>query len=110
MKRFLIALAFLLIATPALATDVTLAWDPVIHPDLAGYTLYHRVGIGGAYNYQNPSWISPSEDTTTGKIANLPHGKSYCFVARAFSIHGEFSEDSNEVCTLLMPGNMRLGL
>jgi hypothetical protein len=76
------------------AVDVSLAWDPVIHPDLAGYKMFYRE-TSKSYDYLDPVWTG-TESTCT--VFDLNENTSYCFVVKAFDTFGNESDDSNEVC------------
>jgi hypothetical protein len=76
------------------AVDVSLAWDPVIHPDLAGYKMFYRE-TSKSYDYLDPVWTGTE---TTCTVFELAENTSYCFLVRAFDTFGNESDDSNEVC------------
>ena len=91
-------LAFVIVcfaASFALATEVTLAWDPNKEPDLAGYRIFCRQA-GTEYDYKVPAWEGTE---TTCTISGLSDGVVYEFVARAFDTSGNESGDSNQVDT-----------
>ena len=73
------------------AAEVTLAWDPNVEADLAGYRL-HYGSISGVY--------SQSFDVgsgTTGLIEDLNEGSTYYFAVTAYNNDGLESDFSNEV-------------
>jgi len=74
------------------AGRVTLEWDSVTHPDLAGYMVYYGTSSGD-YNESVDvgSWTSVT-------IAELEEDEIYYFTVTAYSVSGEESEYSNEVC------------
>ena len=74
--------------------DVSLAWDPVIHPDLSGYKMFYRER-SKSYDYLDPVWTGTE---TTCTVFDLDENTSYCFVVRAFDIFGSESDNSNEIC------------
>ena len=76
------------------ATQVTLAWDANVEPDLAGYHLYARQA-DQAYNYTAPAYVGRETSCT---IDNLDDMVEHCFVVRAYDVDGNESPDSNEVC------------
>lgn len=91
MKSILIALALLMIAVPAMAAQVTLAWD-ANDPAPEGYRLFQRTETT-AYDYEAPVWTGT---VTTCTIDGLVPGVMYYFVVRAYQDLDE-SGDSNEV-------------
>jgi hypothetical protein len=74
------------------AAQVTLEWNAVTHPDVAGYMVYYG-NCSGDYNESVDvgNW-------TTVTIAELEVDEIYYFAVSAYSIYGEESEYSNEVC------------
>ena len=95
MKKWL-GISLLLFCTMtglAAADQVTLMWDPVIHPDLAGYRLYVSY-VSGAYS---PQMMMDVGNVTTFTWTGLDNSKQNYFVATAYSIHNEESDYSNEV-------------
>lgn len=94
MKKILLTVAlFFLCPTLLYSADVTLLWDPVIHPDLAGYRLYVSYA-SGLYSAQMMVDVG---NVTTYTWTGLDGTKRNFFVATAYSIHGEESDYSNEV-------------
>jgi len=74
----------------ALASDVTLAWDPANDPTVAGYNVY----IGGASrNYTN---LVDAGDATSVTISNLAPGATYYFAATTYTVSGLESDYSSE--------------
>jgi hypothetical protein len=71
---------------------ITLEWDPVTHPDLAGYMVYYGT-YGGDYDESVDvgNWTSVT-------IEGLEEDVTYHFAVTAYSVYGEESEYSNEVC------------
>ena len=78
----------------AYASEVSLIWDPVIHPELDGYKMFYRKQ-SQPYDYTNPIWVGTE---TTCTVDKLEDQTTYCFVVRAFDTSGNESDDSNEVC------------
>jgi hypothetical protein len=78
-------------ATDALASKVTLAWDPNPESDIAGYRVHWGVG-SGQYSY--------SQDVGTETIAtieNLDRGVTFYFAVTAYNTAQLESEFSDEV-------------
>ena len=63
---------FLLIGlvSVACAVDVNLSWDPVVHPDLAGYNVYQSEAVGNT----STAWaaIGTTAPGVTAFIVTLP--------------------------------------
>ena len=74
------------------AGRITLEWDQVTHPDLAGYMVYYGT-YGGDYDESVDvgNWTSVT-------IEGLEEDVTYYFSVTAYSVYGEESEYSNEVC------------
>lgn len=74
------------------AGRITLEWDPVTHSDLAGYMVYYGT-YGGDYDESVDvgNWTSVT-------IEGLEEDVTYYFSVTAYSVYGEESEYSNEVC------------
>jgi hypothetical protein len=81
-------------ASTALSADVTLLWDPVVHPLLAGYKLHYGFASG---SYQV---VQDVGNVVTYTFTGLDDTIRYYFVATAYSVDGEESDYSNEVNTL----------
>jgi hypothetical protein len=84
------ALLWLACAGPALAADVTLAWDANTESDLAGYKVYYGTASGV---YGTPITIGTQ---TTYTVTGLPPG-TYYFAVTAYNTSGLESGYSNEV-------------
>jgi hypothetical protein len=92
---FILVAVFLLIFTCLVRSvhshEVTLTWDPVTHPDLAGYKTYYGTS-GGDYELS-----LDVGNSTSCTIADLEDEITYYFAVTAYSIYGEESDFSNEV-------------
>ena len=88
-----VALLIILPLSPksAYPAQTTLVWDPVLHPDIAGYMIYYGTSSGDYdVSLDVGNWTSVT-------IAGLDGSKTYYFAATAYSIYGEESDFSNEV-------------
>ena len=84
-------IALMLIAARALAGSLTLAWDPVSSPALAGYMLYYGPAAG---NYTSKIDVG---NTTMRTVANLTDGATYHFAVTAYDssrVESGFSNDA----------------
>ncbi len=90
----LCVLAIVGLSLTASAGDITLAWDPVISPVLAGYELCY-----GAASGQYHTTVDVG-NVVTFTVAGLPAGIHY-FAVRAYGTAGEQSGFSNEVSTTI---------
>ena len=88
-----VCFAMLLSAGMAYAFGVSFAWDANTEPDLAGYRVFVREA-GQSYDYDHPDWQGTE---TTCEIYGLSNGITYYFVARAYDIYGNESENSVEL-------------
>ena len=74
----------------AYPAQATLEWNPVIHPDVAGYMIYYGTSSGDYdVSLDVGNWPSVT-------IAGLDSSETYYFAATAYSIYGEESDFSNE--------------
>ena len=74
------------------AGRITLEWDPVTHPDLAGYMVYYgTVSEDYDESVDVGNWTSVT-------LEGLEEDVTYYFSVTAYSVYGEESEYSNEVC------------
>jgi hypothetical protein len=96
LQLMIATLLILACSAPAIAADVTLAWDPNSESDLAGYKLYYGIASGV---YGTPITLGLQ---TTYTITNLPPG-TYFFALKAFNTLGLESGFSNEVSTTIPP-------
>ena len=74
------------------AGRITLEWDPVTHPDLAGYVVYY-----GTFSEYYDESIDVGNYTSV-TIEGLEEDVTYYFSVTAYSVSGEESTYSNEVC------------
>jgi hypothetical protein len=82
--------------------DISLEWDPVVHSDLAGYKLYHS-DVSGRYDQVRVATLGK-----TTKFTFTGEEKKTYFVVTAYSIHGEESDHSNEVCVRCVGAPIKL--
>lgn len=82
-KNLLLVFALTTLTTLAYADNVTLSWDPVVHPDLGGYRLYASF-TPGLYSQQMMQQVDAN--TTTFTWTGLDDTKQNYFVATAISI------------------------
>ena len=88
-----VLLIFVLYSSGAHSAQVTLIWNPVTHPDIAGYKIYYG---NTSRNYDNTIDVgNQTRYTITGLIDNEP----YYFASTAYDIYRNESAYSNEVCT-----------
>jgi hypothetical protein len=85
------ALAFCFSPPAALSANVTLAWNPNMEEDLAGYRIYYGTGDGD-YNY-----TVDVGNQTEYTVTDLVEGLLYYFSATAYDLAGNESDYSNEV-------------
>jgi hypothetical protein len=93
-KTLLNAFIPLCILGPAMAADVSLAWDPSISPNISGYKVY--VGTSSR-TYNAPVVIG---NQTAYTVTGLTSG-TYYFAVTAFDVDGNESDYSNEVSTTI---------
>ncbi|MGA1863829.1 MAG: choice-of-anchor U domain-containing protein [bacterium] len=89
----ILPLIFTLSVKNVYSMEITLAWDAVEDENLAGYRIFYRAE-GEIYNYSSPDWDGSD---TNCVITDLDPGTKYYFVARAYDLNDNESEDSNEV-------------
>ena len=95
----LVLLAMLSLAPiRALAGSVTLTWDPVVSPVLAGYTLHY----GPAPGYYPTSLAIGN--ATTATVPSLPEGAILHFAVTAHDWSGVQSGYSNDVALIVTSG------
>src|SRR5882672_2511503 len=88
----------LFVAVRAFAGSVTLAWDPVTSPALAGYMLYYGPAAG---SYTSKVDVG---NATTRTVSNLTDGATYHFAVTAYDASHTESGFSNDVSTTLPGG------
>ncbi|MBW2604980.1 MAG: fibronectin type III domain-containing protein [Deltaproteobacteria bacterium] len=88
---------FALLLSPNIAHcfNLSFAWDANTEPDLDGYRVFYREE-GQNYDFDFPDWEG-TESTCT--IYGLYDNTTYYFVARAYDIYGNESENSIELFT-----------
>lgn len=75
----------------AAAVNLTLAWDPVPEPNIAGYQVFYGTA-SKTYTQQ-----IDAGNSTTVTIANLDDTGTYFFAVVAYNLAGAQSEPSNEI-------------
>lgn len=88
--RTCFAVLLMLCVLPAMAGDVTLAWDPNTEADLAGYKLHYG---NASRNYSTTLNVG---NVTTYSLTSLPPG-TYYFAVTAYNTAQLESAYSNEV-------------
>ena len=86
------------IASNAMAAQVTLAWDPNTDSDLAGYRIHYGT-VSGSYTVH-----TDVHKVTSYTVTGLTAGQSYYFAATAYDAAGNESGYSNPV-SYAIPGN-----
>jgi hypothetical protein len=76
--------------------SLTLAWDPNLEPDIAGYKLYYGTASG---RYTSAVIVGTNivGNAVTATVSNLTAGTTYFFVVTAFNGAGLESDPSSEV-------------
>jgi chitinase len=92
-----LGLLWLFLSSNAFAGPVTLAWDAVSAPGLAGYRLYYGYS-SGSYSVN----LDVGNSTTTA-LSGLDAGRTYYFATTAYDGYGDESAFSNEV-SYVVPG------
>lgn len=87
----LAGLCILILTGNAYPAQVTLLWDPVTHPDLAGYKIHYG---NCSRNYVVTTDVG---NQTSCTITDLVDTEPYYFAATAYDIYGNESDYSNEV-------------
>src|SRR5690348_5789197 len=94
--RFTALLITLLVAAiPAFAGQVTLAWDSVSNPLLAGYKVHYGLALG------DYTATADAGTGTTYQVQNLTEGATYHFVVTAYDQTGAESGYSNDVSAFI---------
>src|SRR5262249_45377089 len=96
LTAFLMALSTLASISAFAANSVTLAWDPSISTNVAGYNVYYGVISG---NYTNVFSVGSA---TSATVSGLAPDTIYYFAATAFdgdSIESDYSTETNYMTT-----------
>jgi hypothetical protein len=94
MRPFLIGFGLLLICLVSetrAAGRITLAWDPNLEPDVAGYRLHYGTASG---RYTRQIDVG---NTTSATVRNLTDGATYFFALTAYNTAGHESAPSQEI-------------
>jgi hypothetical protein len=86
-----LALLLLILSTNVFAAPITLAWDAVSDPDLAGYKVYY------GYGSRQYSVNVKVGNFTTAKLSGLDEARIYYLTVTAYDTSGNESGFSNEV-------------
>src|SRR5689334_18626256 len=97
--RFLAAALTLPISISSFAGSISLMWDPVFDPALAGYMLYYGPSAG---SYTSKVDVG---NTTAGTLPGLTDGATYHFAVRAYDAARQESAFSNDIA-VTVPGTM----
>jgi hypothetical protein len=95
--KALIAIALALVALPAVAATVTLAWDRNPEPEVTSYKLYWGRASRTYTNVVNVG------NVTTYTVTNLPSAATHYFALVAVTTNGLESDFSAEVSTTILP-------
>ena len=87
----LVCVSILLFSPRGYPSQVTLEWEPVIHPDLVGYKVYQG---NSSLNYDFPIDVG---NWTSCTIGDLREGEIHYFAVTAYDNYGNESDYSNEV-------------
>jgi hypothetical protein len=82
-------------ATALASNTVTLAWDPVTHPNLVGYRVYFGTAPG-TYSQATGNGVNVGS-ATTHTVTGLSSGTRYYFAVTAYDAANSESPFSNEV-------------
>jgi hypothetical protein len=89
--KFVVCIIVGVIASNALAAQVTLAWDPNTESDLAGYRIHYGTASGSYTVHLDV------HNVTTYTVTGLTAGQTYYFVLSAYDSSGNESGYSNQV-------------
>jgi len=92
-------LSFFLYKSSTYAAQVTLAWDPNIEPDLAGYRVY----IG--YRSRDYNYFMDVGNHTSWVVSGLEQDQMYYFAVTAYDTENLESDFSNEVMATIWSEN-----
>jgi hypothetical protein len=88
---WILSVALFVLAQMAAAAPVSVAWDPVNSPELAGYKIHY------GYSSKNYSKSIDVGKTTSAVLSGLNEVKAYYLAVSAYSASGDQSKHSNEV-------------
>lgn len=120
MRKLILAILFVFIATSAMAATVTLRWDRNSEPDLSKYTCYWRAPCGEyVRNAEAPFFHEDVPVLTVNSTDDIQHPRQitislpandYEFVVSATDDTGNESGYSNQVDTVKPqpPGNLSI--
>jgi hypothetical protein len=86
-----LGLSCLITSTSVLAAHVTVAWDAIRDPNVAGHMVYYGYTSG---HYEGVVDVGMQ---TTSTILDLEEGQAYYFVVATYDTNGEESELSSEI-------------
>jgi PKD repeat protein len=87
----LVCASIFLFVPKGYTAQATLEWEPVIHPNLAGYKIHQG---NSSLNYDFPIDVG---NWTSCTIGDLLEGETYYFAVTAYDNYGNESDYSNEV-------------
>jgi hypothetical protein len=88
---WIFGLLFFVLSSMAAAAPVTVAWDAVTSPEVAGYKVYYGTA---SQNYNSSVDVG---NTTTAAISGLDQSEVYYLAVTAYDVNGDESDFSNEV-------------
>lgn len=93
-------ICFAILSIDSYAYNVTLAWDPVTDPTVAGIQLYAQQAPGGPFEPMENT-VDPKHSEIT--VSGLNDGVQYGFYVTAIAYSGLESEPSNMVYYTALP-------
>ena len=100
LRVFFLLLCAFFIPAAGHAAEVSLAWDPNLEPDLAGYRVYYGLGS------RNYDYVMEVGSSTSCVVTGLEQGRTYYFAATAVNAANVESDFSNEVSAALSTSNL----